>query len=119
MNQTLTIHECLALREPVALGSDTLNASVAYFRANPEESAVYVRWDNKCIPEAEMLRKCGFSRTAQLVSIATDGIPMRVSRKHKHVAAALRESDENARLDKGVSQWGEMLQGGSTADKGE
>ena len=91
MNGTLdamTTLEKIRLREPVALDPQTLAAAVTYLRANPQEPAVYVRWDNQCIGEADMLGKCR-TRTGQLVSIATDGIPIRVSRGHRHVAAAL------------------------------
>ena len=84
----MTTLERIRQREPVKLDPATLRAAADYFRANPNETAVYVRWDNQTIPVDVMLRKCK-SRVGQLVSISTDGIPMYVSRQHKHVAAAL------------------------------
>lgn len=86
--KTESIHERLARREPVALSPQTMESAIAYFRANPSENYVYVRFDGQCISEGAMFGKCR-TRTGSLVSIAIDGIPMHVSRKHKHVAARL------------------------------
>lgn len=92
-------------REPVALRPETQAAAVAYFKANPDEKLVYVRWDGQCISEADMLGKTavryvgegenmkayGGGYVNSLVSIATDGIPMPVGRRSKVIAAALGE----------------------------
>lgn len=82
------IRERLARRQPLPLDPATLAAAVAYFRANPEQSAVYVTYAGKCIAERELNAQCA-TRIGALVSISTDGFPIHVSRGHRDIAAQL------------------------------
>lgn len=82
------IRERLARRQPLPLDPATLAAAVAYFRANPEQSAVYVTYAGKCIADRELNAQCA-TRIGALVSISTDGFPIHVSRGHRDIAAQL------------------------------
>lgn len=75
-------------REPIKLEDKAINAAVLAFQMNPEWQDVYICHDGRVI-EGNAFRAKMTSRTAQLVSIQQDGIPMNVSRQHHYVQQRL------------------------------
>lgn len=76
-DEEATLLEKLAIK----LEPDVLRRVWYVFMAYPECDAVYVFSDGRVEPE-ESFQKRMTSRTAGLVSIATEGIPVLISRKH-------------------------------------
>jgi hypothetical protein len=97
--------EKIRQRDPVPIDKETFDAALAYFRQTPEEVAVFVTWDNRCLPEKTHVEKNSIRFSgegdemkahggvaANLVSIQTDGIPIRISRMRKDIHSALKTS---------------------------